>query len=224
MIDPELRRFIVEEIRRQTGVILSGSAGTTSEDAQSEDIQNLYPGFPTLTARPVMHPYGIASRAPQSTIAVTARQGDNPGNRLVLGHRDKERPACLEGEWIAYNVARKQLMLLLDRINIGGPDSAENLVLGQQLKAFLTALDAAVQAIAAATAGIGGSVATLAPFVATIPGLSPTDILTIVAAGTSAGADAGSAGSAGSDVAAADANFVANDAILSDESFTRKGG
>lgn len=101
MTDPDIIRFIRTEIAKQLNVILSGVAGTTTKE--SEDIEQLFPGMATITSRPVMHPYGISSRAPKGTISVVGRQGEHYGNRLVLGHRDKNRPEVQEGEVFLYN-------------------------------------------------------------------------------------------------------------------------
>ena len=98
----ELMAAIREEIRRQVQVILHGETGTNT--AEDEDIANLVPGMPTITARPVMHPYGFASRAPAGTIQVIGRVGEHASNRFVLGHRAADRPADLEvGETALYS-------------------------------------------------------------------------------------------------------------------------
>lgn len=95
MLESEILRYVREEIKRQLVVVLSGQAGA-NDDVETETIDNLYPGSPSIEKRPVMHPYGFASRAPAGTISVTARQGNDPTNRLVLGHRDSLRSALPE--------------------------------------------------------------------------------------------------------------------------------
>jgi phage gp45-like len=94
-MDADTVRFVREEIKRQLSAILSGQAGDNS-DVETETIDNLFPGSPSIEKRPVMHPYGFASRAPQGTISVTARQGNDPSNRVVLGHRDSLRSGLPE--------------------------------------------------------------------------------------------------------------------------------
>jgi phage gp45-like len=81
---------IRKEVRRQLNIILSGAAGSNAS-TENETINALYPGSPQISDRPVMHPYGLASRAPAGKIQVTARQGSDPQNRIVLGHRDDLR-------------------------------------------------------------------------------------------------------------------------------------
>lgn len=100
---PELQRFVKQEVARQLNVILSGSSGDNTK-IENETINSLYPGSPQISARPVMHPYGIASRAPVGTIQVTAKQGADAHNRIVLGHRDDLRQGLgiKEGETMIY--------------------------------------------------------------------------------------------------------------------------
>ncbi len=119
MNESEQLRFIREEIKRQLNVILCASAGANTE--QKETIDELYPGMPSITDRPVMHPYGLSSRAPAKTISVTARVGDHVGNRMVIGHRDKDRPALENGETAIYNAHGVRVTLLK-----GGKIAIEN--------------------------------------------------------------------------------------------------
>lgn len=215
MISSEILTFIRREIARQVAVVLSGSA--QNAQGQVEDISALYPGMPVITERPVMHPFGYVSRAPNGTIQVTARQGSTPENRLVLGHRDANRPALDGGEVVLYNAHGQQIRLNAGVIQLGGPDSAEPIVLGAQLKELLTELIAAVSALSAAAASTAattsGALVTLGLPPPPLPG-PPASLLLDAAAATAAGSAATDAGN----------NFVQNDAILSDESFARKGG
>lgn len=138
MIDSEIQSYIQREITKQVLIILSGQAG--ANDSQSENIDNLYPSMPSITGRPVMHPFGMVSRAPNGTISVTARQGDHPGNRMVLGHRDSNRPTVNEGEVILYNQFGQQIYLESGKIHIGKKSTSDPAVVGNELKAFLISL------------------------------------------------------------------------------------
>lgn len=143
MVDSELLRAVKQEIARQVNIILSGTAQGNTLD--TEDIGDLYPGMATMTGRPIMHPYGMVSRAPQGTISVVARQGEHPGNRLVLGHRDAAKPTVEEGEVKLYN-AQGEIIYLKDgeisltstAIKLGSEDSDNPLVLGDDLQALLS--------------------------------------------------------------------------------------
>jgi hypothetical protein len=141
MLDANDIRFIRQEIARQLDVILSGSAGDNAT-VISETIESLYPGSPPIINRPVMHPYGFASRASKGTISVTAKQGSHPGNRLILGHRDKSRPTNIEdGETVIYNVAGYTAYFKKDALYLGqGMGSAEPVVLGNKINDFLKSL------------------------------------------------------------------------------------
>lgn len=135
---PELRRYIVKEIQRQLNIITSGQAGSNTMD--TEDIDNIMPGIPTIPGRPVMHPFGVASRAPRGTIAVTAQQGSHPGNKLTLGHRYASQPAVEEGESCLYNHFGQRVYLQNGSIRIGSQVAANPLVLGTELKDLLQQL------------------------------------------------------------------------------------
>lgn len=137
MIDGEMMRFMREEIKRQVNVILSGSSGNNTQFI--EDIQNQYPGSPPVPGRPVMHPYGFASRAPANTIQVIARVGDHPGNRMVLGHRDSARPLIGSGETILYNQYGQQIYLEKGKIHIGTKATSDPAPIGNELKAYILA-------------------------------------------------------------------------------------
>lgn len=103
-------------------VILSGNTAGTQVDnvVGTESIDNLLPGMTTIEGRPVAHPYGLVSRAPVGTAQVTARQGDHPGNRLVLLHRDKNRPSLAnEGEVMIYDAFGNQIYLKNGEIQVG---------------------------------------------------------------------------------------------------------
>lgn len=117
-VDPDLIRFIREEVRREANVILSGSAGSNTVD--KEDVDEMFPGMSTVTQRPVAHPYGFASRAKRGTIQVVGRQGEHTGNRIVIGHRDKDRPTDLvEGESAVYSKENMQMRASNEKITMG---------------------------------------------------------------------------------------------------------
>lgn len=144
MMDSEIISFIRQEIKKQVNIILSGSSGVNT--TTTENIRELFPGMPTITNRPVMRPWGYASRAPQGTIQVVARQGEHFGNRVVLGHRAKDIPEDLaEGESILYDSTGRQIRVKDGVIKLGSSASAENLVLG---KVFQEMMSTVLQAIA----------------------------------------------------------------------------
>jgi phage gp45-like len=136
MIDPALLTAIRREIAKQVNIVLSGLSG--SNDSLTEDINAIYPGAPTFQGRPIMHPYGLVSRSPTGTLQVTARVGDHPGARMVLGHRDADRPSVNQGEVQLYNQFGQAIYLKDGEIHIGKPTSSDPVPLGTELSAFLT--------------------------------------------------------------------------------------
>ena len=139
MISPEERRYIREEIRRQIQIITAGE--TAGNDATTEDIGSQFPGMPTQTKRPLMHPYGLASRAPVGTKSVTAKVGDHPGNVMTLGHRDKDKPDDIEvGESCLYSSGKFRVYARGDKLVLGKDGDYEVLVVGETLLEFLKEL------------------------------------------------------------------------------------
>lgn len=119
---PDVMRFVRQEIARQLNVILSGVCEST-RDVETESIGQLYPGMPTIENRPVMHPYGFASRAPAGTIEVVAKQGADPSNRIVIGHRDAKRPKDIdEGESAIYSKGGWAVTVKNDSVKIASKD------------------------------------------------------------------------------------------------------
>lgn len=143
-MDPELKRMISREIKRQLNIITSGEAGETT--METADIANLYPGTPTIPARPNVQPYGFASRAPKGTLAVTAQQGDHAGNKLTIGYRAGDKPDLEEGESAVYSVGGYKVLVQNGELFIGKGEVLEHMVVGETLKQFLIALIAALVA------------------------------------------------------------------------------
>lgn len=138
-MDAETQRYIREQIKQQLNIILNGAAGTN--DAMTETINELFPGMPGINSRPVMHPFGFASRATEGTISVVAKVGADIQNRMVIGHRDKGRPTDLDsGETCAYSSSGYRIVFKQGSIMIGKGDDLEDLVVGDTLNMFLTQL------------------------------------------------------------------------------------
>ena len=138
MLDAETRRYISNEIRKQLQVITAGE--TVKNDTHTEDIGSLFPGMPTVTGRPLMHQYGVSSRAPVGTKSVTAKVGDHPGAAITLGHRDKDKPNVEEGETKVYSVGKFTLYVAKDSIKFGKDSDFEVVPVGETLKDFLVSL------------------------------------------------------------------------------------
>lgn len=113
------RKWITDMVKQQVSIILSGNTAATQVDdvPGTESIDNLFPGCPTVEGRPVAHPFGLVSRAPKGTAQVTARQGEHPANRIVLSHRDKNRPAlAAEGDVWLYDPRGNAVKLIDGKI------------------------------------------------------------------------------------------------------------
>lgn len=139
MMDPETKRFVQEEIKRQINIVLNAETGPT--DSMTETINSLFPGMPGITSRPVMHPWGLVSRAVQGTISVVAKVGAGIQNRMVIGHRDKSRPSDVnEGETIVYSIGDYRVKVSNTKILVGKGTDYEPVVVGETLRQFLISL------------------------------------------------------------------------------------
>ncbi len=139
MNESELKKWVRDEIQRQLVVIQNASAG--GSDGQKETIDNLYPGSPSIPERPLMHPFGFVSRATKKVISIVARIGQDPSNRMVLGHRDSNRPANLEeGESAIYSSAGYQIRAMIDGIRLVKGDTRHALLLGDDVITVLASL------------------------------------------------------------------------------------
>lgn len=121
MIDGETLTAIRREITKQLNIILVGSTANATADGTVEDIQNMYTGEVTLTARPKMMPWGLVSRAPAGTMSVVALQGAGPANRVVLGHRVQKTDnlnVANEGEVMLYDNFGHSIYLQKDKITV----------------------------------------------------------------------------------------------------------
>lgn len=144
IMDGDDKRWVIDEIRRQLKIITAGQAGSTT--MTTETIDNLMAGHPSIPDRPIMRPYGFASRAPVGTISVTAQMGEHPGNKMTLGHRDKDAPSIEEGESVQYSMGGYRVKVQNGEIFVGKGDDLEHMVVGETLKEFLITLVAALVA------------------------------------------------------------------------------
>ncbi len=128
MINASDIAWIRREIATQLQIILSGSTAATqvNDVVGTESINHSPPGMPTIEGRPLAHPYGMVSRAPVDTVQVVAQQGSHPGNRIVLLHRDKDRPKLnAEGEVMLYDKFGNQVWMQDGKIVVKLDDKLE---------------------------------------------------------------------------------------------------
>ncbi len=183
MMSPEDLQWVRREIRDQLQIILSGNTAATQIDdvVGTESIDNSPPGAPTMTKRPVAHPYGVMSRAPKGTVQVVARQGEHPANMIVLSHRDKNRPPLnAEGEVMLYDKFGNQVWMqdgkivvkLDDKLELGAGATKQAARKGDTVKVTMTAANIASLAGLLTSSPSGG------PLSPTPPGIATLDLTT----------------------------------------------
>jgi phage gp45-like len=174
---------VKREIQLQIQLIWSGQTAATQIDdiVGTESIDNSPPGMPTIEARPVAHPYGMQSRAPKGTFQVVAQQGAAPTNRIVLLHRDKDRPKLnAEGEVMLYDKFGNQIWMqdgkivvkLDDKLEIGEGATKQAARKADTVKVTMTALNIASLAGLISSSPSGG------PCFPTPPGVATLDLTT----------------------------------------------
>lgn len=134
-MDHEIMRYVKKEISRQLNILLM--AETVGADQFTESIAKLYPGMPTITERPLIQPFGLASKAPNGTQSLVARLGDHPGNRSVIGHRDANKPDVDVGESVVYSMGGYRVWIENDRVSVGKGIETQTVVCGDLLTEFL---------------------------------------------------------------------------------------
>lgn len=105
-LTPEDLSKIRSEVAAMINLVKFGATvAPTDTPPSTETINSLYPGALTPSLpRPVMHPFGFASKAMPKTVNVVLQIGDHPGNTVVIGHRDLQRPIdLLPGEVAIYS-------------------------------------------------------------------------------------------------------------------------
>jgi hypothetical protein len=139
MLSPDIKREIRREIRTYINIIMNCNLGeSTTED---QEIDQVFPNAPKMDKRPVVHPFGLVSRAPQGKLAVTAQVGEHPAARIILGVRDLNRKDIVldEGEVCLYNEFGQKIYLKKDKIELGA-NATNPAVLGNELKDLLSQL------------------------------------------------------------------------------------
>lgn len=135
-MDAEMMRFVREEIKKQVHIIFTGTAQSAA--THTETINDYLPGAPSVTDRPIMHPFGYMSKAPDGTLSVVARQGDHPANMVVLGHRDKGKPTDIDaGESVVYSLGGFKIKFFNDKVQVAKGSDYETIVCGETLIEFL---------------------------------------------------------------------------------------
>lgn len=134
----ELERYVNVQIEKKLNVVLRGNCARAT--TTTESIENLFPGMPTIEARPLVEPFGFHGIAPDGTVNYTARVGSHYGGRVVFGHLDSRRPALRTGESAIYSVAGYVVSAGNGALTVSKGGVSETMVVGDTLLGFLSAL------------------------------------------------------------------------------------
>jgi phage gp45-like len=132
----EIRDYVRRLIRQELAPILMGSI-QSNETVLRSTVQRFATEGQIQNLRSIL-PYGLSTKAPAQTPGLVVPIASDPTHLNVVGHFDGSRPDLSDGETILYNSSGQLIYLKEGKIQIGSKASAENLVLGQIFKAFMS--------------------------------------------------------------------------------------
>jgi phage gp45-like len=138
MTEAETIRMVRQIIRTELAAIFMGNV--QSNESQTRSTAKRFSNEAPIGNMRSIQPYGISSRAPAQTQGLIVPVNGDPTHLLLLGHFDEARPVGADGETFLYNEFGQMVYLSNGKIQVGTKASAENLVLGQVFKTFMTNL------------------------------------------------------------------------------------
>jgi hypothetical protein len=136
MTEAETIRMIRQVIRTELAPILMGTV--QSNESQTRSTAQRFTSETPIGNMRSIQPYGISSRAPKQTPGLIVPVNADATHLLLLGHFDEQRPVGADGETFLYNQFGQMVYLSDGKIQVGTKTSAENLVLGQVFKTFMS--------------------------------------------------------------------------------------
>ena len=155
MLDSETQRYIRQEVQRHLNILIMASSDEATKNGAK--VRDMYGSTPQTPEFPAMMPWGFAHRPPTGLQTVLGRIGEHPGARIILGHRDIDKPDLEEGEVILYNENGEQIRLEKEKVvmqtksgeavriedgkvKLGGSTADQAVVLGTVLAELLGSL------------------------------------------------------------------------------------
>jgi len=140
-MNPDLVALVKRMIRTHVPNLQHAIArgGSTAE---VQALEQNYPGGPQMAERPVCHPWGFVSRAPDGMLAVVGRVAEHPGATMTIAHRDPARASMdlQAGETAVYSQNQHGVWARTDQTQVGSPTADNPVVLGAELVELLTAI------------------------------------------------------------------------------------
>lgn len=134
MTESEIIALVREILRQELAPILMGTV--QKNDSQTRSTVQHFPSSSPVPNLRNIQPFGVSSRAPVGTAALTVPIDSNATHLNMVGHFDEGRPTGEDGETLLYNSFGQVIYLKEGKIQIGSKAASENLVLGQVFKAF----------------------------------------------------------------------------------------
>lgn len=154
MNDGEIISIIKSEIRKHMTMFFSGLVDSNTNMAES--VTQLYGQQDTNVNIPNVRTFGIASRAPEGTIAAVAKTGMDPRSKIIIGHVDQKPPAMNAGETVLYDAYGHEIRIEQKAMKFGSANSNSPMVLGDVLQEYETeVLNAVLQAAQIGVCAVG---------------------------------------------------------------------
>lgn len=133
-----IRMIIKQEL---ASVYMATVQSNQSSQRVSASRFNTDPGITNMRS---IQPFGLSSRAPVGTEALTIPVNHDPTHINLVGHFDKNKPDMADGETVLYDAFGHVIYLSQSKMQFGSKASAENMVLGQVFKTMMDTLLTAI--------------------------------------------------------------------------------
>lgn len=136
MTEYDVIRIVKQTLEQQLAPTLM--ALVTSNSDQFRSSVQRFPSDAGMNNLRNIQPFGVASRAPAGTQALTTPINYDPTQINIVGHFDSSRPSMNDGETILYDAHGHVVYLSESKMQFGSKASANPMVLGDLLQTFLS--------------------------------------------------------------------------------------
>lgn len=145
MTESQILKLIKDTVRRELAPILM--ATLVSNESQNRSTVQRFQTEGAISNLRNIQSYGLASRAPAGTQALTVPVDGNATHLNMVGHFDENRPTMNDGETVLYDAYGHVIYLSQSKIQFGSKASANPMVLGDILQTLMDGiLDAILNA------------------------------------------------------------------------------
>jgi len=138
MTENETKEFIRREIKYAISSILMG-IDVSNQDNLRSTIKRVPTESPIKNTRSIQ-PFGLSSRAMPETECLIVPVNGDPTHLNMVGHFDKSKPTCEDGESMLYDAYGHVIYLSQSKMQFGSKTSANPMMLGDIVKKLFSDL------------------------------------------------------------------------------------